>query len=100
MRRSLATLALLAGAASTARAQFTDPASQRPGRNPNQPIDQDDYLWVGGQLQLRAHREGGDHTGRTYTITCTATDSAGNTRSASTAVVVPHHNWETCGENH
>ena len=40
MRRSLATLALLAGAASTARAQFTDPASQRPGRNPNQPLDQ------------------------------------------------------------
>jgi hypothetical protein len=40
MRRSLATLALLASAAATAKAQFTDPASQRPGRNPNQPIDQ------------------------------------------------------------
>jgi hypothetical protein len=42
MRRSPATLALLLAvvAAPVARAQFTDPASQRPGRNPNQPIDQ------------------------------------------------------------
>jgi hypothetical protein len=41
MRRLLATLALLASATPiVAHAQFTDPASQRPGRNPNQPIDQ------------------------------------------------------------
>ena len=42
MRRSPATLALLlvVAAAPLARAQFTDPASQRPGRNPNQPLDE------------------------------------------------------------
>ncbi|HXT16459.1 MAG TPA: M14 family zinc carboxypeptidase [Gemmatimonadaceae bacterium] len=40
MRRSLALLVLLALSAVPLRAQFTDPASQRPGRNPNQPIDQ------------------------------------------------------------
>jgi hypothetical protein len=59
-----------------------------------------DYAWVDGQLQLRAGRDPSDHTGRVYTITCIATDGSGNTQSASTQVVVPQHDWTTCGENH
>ena len=43
MRRFPATLGLLLAVvafAPAARAQFTDPASQRPGRDPKQPIDE------------------------------------------------------------
>lgn len=40
-------------------------------------------------FQLRATRMGGG-AGRTYTITYSATDAAGNTGSAMTTVVVPH----------
>jgi hypothetical protein len=38
---------------------------------------------------LRAERSG-QGKGRTYTITATCTDGAGNTATGSTAVVVPH----------
>src|SRR4051812_43799713 len=40
MRRLPATLALLTLLAASAAAQFTDPATQRPGRDPKQPIDE------------------------------------------------------------
>jgi hypothetical protein len=65
----------------------------------NQDID-GDVAWVGGQLQLRAGRDPGDHAGRTYTITCTATDSSGNTTSSSATVTVPPHDPTVCGEVH
>ncbi len=66
----------------------------------NQPIDSDDWSYVNGQLQLRAGRDPGDHEGRTYTVTCTATDGAGNTKSASTTVSVAKHDPATCSEIH
>lgn len=40
MRRFTATLVLLVGLAASATAQFTNPASQRPGRDPKQAIDE------------------------------------------------------------
>ena len=40
-------------------------------------------------VQLRAERDG-DGTGRIYTITITATDSAGNTSAQTVTVSVPH----------
>ncbi len=41
------------------------------------------------RISLRADRLG-EGTGRTYTVTATATDAAGNTASASATCVVPH----------
>ena len=41
-------------------------------------------------ISLQASRLGTAQNGRTYTITVTAQDNAGNQSSASTAVVVPH----------
>jgi len=41
-------------------------------------------------VQLMAARKGNDKAGRTYTITVTAKDAAGNTATASTGVRVPH----------
>lgn len=41
-------------------------------------------------IELIAWREGTDFDGRTYTITATAKDKAGNTTSDSVEVVVPH----------
>ncbi len=41
-------------------------------------------------LPLEARRAGNDRTGRDYRITITATDFAGNVRSRSTLVTVPH----------
>jgi len=41
-------------------------------------------------ISLQASRLGTDQNGRTYTITVTAQDNAGNQSSASTTVVVPH----------
>jgi hypothetical protein len=40
-------------------------------------------------VRLRAERAG-NGTDRTYTITATCADAAGNTTSSSTTVVVPH----------
>ena len=44
----------------------------------------------GDVIQLEARRSGDDTDGRTYTITATTTDQAGNTATASTTVLVPH----------
>ena len=41
-------------------------------------------------ISLEASRDGGDHNGRTYTITVTAGDLAGNRVTATTVVTVPH----------
>jgi hypothetical protein len=41
-------------------------------------------------IPLQASRLGTDKNGRTYAITVTAQDNAGNQSSASTTVVVPH----------
>jgi len=41
-------------------------------------------------ISLQASRLGTDQNGRTYTITVSAHDNAGNQSSSSTAVVVPH----------
>jgi hypothetical protein len=41
-------------------------------------------------ISLEARRAGTDKNGRTYTITVTTQDNAGNQSSASTTVVVPH----------
>jgi hypothetical protein len=48
-----------------------------------------DVVWSNGKLFLRAERAGtlGD---RVYTVSCTATDASGNTRTATTTVTVPH----------
>jgi len=57
-------------------------------------------------ISLQASRLGTDQNGRTYTVTVTAQDNAGNQSSAATTVVVPHDQgpwrWPTlpteCGE--
>ena len=41
-------------------------------------------------VALEASRLGGDADGRTYTLTVTARDLAGNAASATTTIVVPH----------
>jgi hypothetical protein len=41
-------------------------------------------------IQLQASRNGNDKDGRQYTITVSARDNAGNQRSVSTGVTVPH----------
>jgi hypothetical protein len=48
-----------------------------------------DVVWQDGHLSLRAERSGGGGD-RVYTITCAATDAAGNASAASAQVVVPH----------
>lgn len=48
-----------------------------------------DVAWVDGELHLRAERAADGH-GRTYAITCDATDAAGNATQASGIVTVPH----------
>jgi trimeric autotransporter adhesin len=52
-------------------------------------IDPDWIIVDDHHLQLRAERSGRG-SGRTYTITVTATDAAGNKASAATTVIVPH----------
>ena len=47
-----------------------------------------DIQWVNGGLLLRAERRGGG-PGRTYTITCTATDDSGHSGSVARTVTVP-----------
>jgi hypothetical protein len=47
-----------------------------------------DVVWTNGLLYLRAERNG-DDLGRTYTVTCTARDSAGRVTTTSAAVTVP-----------
>src|SRR5439155_22081829 len=42
-------------------------------------------------IQLQALRNGNDKNGRTYTVTVSANDSAGNSVCASTTVLVPHN---------
>ena len=44
----------------------------------------------GSTIQLESWREGGDLDGRTYTITATVTDNAGNTSTGTVTVLVPH----------
>lgn len=44
----------------------------------------------GGVVRLEAWREGNDMDGRHYTITAVATDTAGNSTTATSEVVVPH----------
>ena len=57
---------------------------------PAGPANRDpDVVWTGGNLSLRADRNG-KGAGRTYTITCNATDASGNTSSATALVTVPH----------
>ncbi len=41
-------------------------------------------------VPLEARFPGNDKTGRTYTVTVTATDNAGNTASVTVTVTVPH----------
>jgi len=41
-------------------------------------------------VSLVASRNGNDKNGRTYTISVSASDYAGNSASVSTAVIVPH----------
>jgi VCBS repeat-containing protein len=41
-------------------------------------------------IPLQASRLGTDQSGRTYTITVTAQDNAGNPSLATTTVIVPH----------
>jgi hypothetical protein len=48
-----------------------------------------DIVWTDGQLALRAERSG-TGPGRTYTVTCTATDASGNHATATAKVTVPH----------
>lgn len=48
-----------------------------------------DVAWADGELSLRAERAGDGH-GRTYTITCDATNAAGSVTRASGVVTVPH----------
>ena len=50
----------------------------------------DDYMIVDAHhVKLRAQREGSG-TGRVYTITARCTDAAGNAKTATTTVTVPH----------
>ena len=49
-----------------------------------------DIEWRGGELFLRAERQGG--TDRTYAIACTATDAGGNGAVGSATVTVPQSN--------
>ena len=44
----------------------------------------------GSSIQLEASRDGNDMDGRVYTITVVVRDKAGNERTASTTVLVPH----------
>lgn len=48
-----------------------------------------DIVWNDGALYLRAERSG-QGSGRTYTITCTATDTSGNFARKTATVSVPH----------
>jgi hypothetical protein len=52
-------------------------------------IDPDWIIIDDHHLQLRAERSGRG-SGRTYTVTVTATDAAGNKASAAATVIVPH----------
>jgi len=47
-------------------------------------------LGFGKVIKLEAWREGDDLDGRRYTITVTVTDLAGNVKTASIVVLVPH----------
>ncbi len=49
-----------------------------------------DIQLIDGQLFLRAERSGNSH-GRVYTITYKATDSSGNSTTATATVEVPHN---------
>jgi len=49
-----------------------------------------DYGTDDRQFQLRSERKGTSKSGRTYTITYSAEDAAGNKATASTTVTVPH----------
>jgi hypothetical protein len=48
-----------------------------------------DASWSAAGFLLRAERSGAS-AGRTYALTCTATDDSGNAASASASVAVPH----------
>lgn len=47
-------------------------------------------ICFGGVVRLEAWREGDDMDGRHYTIIAVATDTAGNSTTATSEVVVPH----------
>jgi hypothetical protein len=49
-----------------------------------------DWLVTGAAIQVRAERCGRG-AGRTYTVTYTITDAAGNSSQASATVFVPHN---------
>lgn len=52
----------------------------------------DSYVVNNNTVQVRAERAGVSGDDRIYTITVTATDSAGSSTSSSAQVVVPHNN--------
>ena len=49
-----------------------------------------DWTMAGQKVTLRAERAG-TGSGRTYTVTVTAKDAAGNTSTGTTTVSVPHN---------
>jgi Tannase and feruloyl esterase len=54
----------------------------------NEPVDASDIVIAGGTVRVRAQRLG-NGTGRTYVITATASDLAGNSASATATCTVP-----------
>ena len=61
------------------------------GISSNEPMDSDEDWEITGNLTLKLRAERlGNGTGRIYTITCQATDSAGNSALKTVIVTVPH----------
>ena len=65
--------------------------SNDPGGNEGHGSDPDWIVTGADTVQLRAERSGQAEAGRVYTITITATDSAGNVTTQEVYVTVPHN---------
>jgi hypothetical protein len=68
--------------------EITSVTSSEPVTGPRYGNTTPDWIFSGTDLQLRAERY--DRAGRTYTVTASCTDDAGNVGTATTTVRVPH----------
>lgn len=69
---------------------FSDAAGSQPADGTGDGSTSPDIVVSAGSVCLRSERAGASLAGRTYSVTVTATDSAGNSTSQVVQVEVPH----------